>query len=64
MSVLLSDPKHLKQQLKQRRITPQMVLALSGRTACDPSGFNKWLRDGRIPADVAEMLSERFGITL
>ena len=58
------DAKALRSALKARKGTPQMVLALSGRTEIGSGAFNTWLRQGSVPVDVADVLSKFFDIHL
>ena len=57
------DPIHIKQQLKNKKITGQIVLALAGYKQIGPTSFNRYLKEGSLPFKIAETLIQ-LGITL
>ena len=57
------DPKYVKQQMKEKRLTAQIVMALSGYKEIGATNFNRYMRLGSVPFNIAETLT-KFGIKL
>ena len=55
------DGAHIKQQLKARKITGQIIMSLSGSKEIGVVSFNKMMREGRVKASVAGVF-DRLGI--
>ena len=57
------DAASIRQQLKAKKITPQIVMALAGYRQVGASGFNTMLREGSVSWKVAQVFI-KLGITL
>ena len=53
----------VKQQMKEKGITAQVVMALSGYKEIGSTNFNRYMRLGSVPFNIAETLT-KFGIKL
>lgn len=55
------DAPYIKQQMKAKQLTPQIVMALAGYREIGDAGFNRMLREGSVSWKVAEVFN-RLGI--
>ena len=54
----------VRKQIKAKKLSPLMVQALCGLSSLTPTQFNLWMREGAVPLRVAEVLTEKLGISL
>ena len=55
------DPIHIRKTLKSLKLSGLMVQVMAGYKSPHPKSFNLWMREGKVPADVFEVL-QRLGV--
>ena len=57
------DPIHIKKQIKDKKLTGQIVMAMCGYKEIGVVNWNRYLREHELPLKVAEFLVS-IGLTL
>ena len=57
------DAQFIRQQLKEKKLTPQIVLALAGYKEIGATSFNRYLKENALPDKIAVVLVQ-LGLTL